>query len=128
MLRFFLCCGFWGWPLLAMAVAVLILSIKKAVDLFGGAGRSRARLERGLHSILFWGCLSAVTGVLGQISGIYNAVNIIVRAEAISPRVIAMGLAESFTSTLFGLTTLVFAALFWFVLYSRFRRLTAPVD
>ena len=128
MTRFFLACGVWGWPLLAMAIAILVLTIKKAVDLYGGGDRSRARLERGLHAILFWGVMSAVTGVLGQISGIYKALQVIIRAEAISPRVIAMGLAESFTSTLFGLTVLVAAALLWFILYTRYRRLVLAAE
>jgi len=122
MMRFFFSCGVWGWPLLAMAIAVLVLSIRKAVEVFGG-GSSIVTPERGLNGILFWGAMSAVTGLLGQASGLYNALRAISKADAISPPIVALGIAESFTTTLFGLTVFIVAAIIWWVLSSRCRRL-----
>jgi hypothetical protein len=138
MLGFFLQCGPYGWPLLILAVVNIVLVVRKAIQLFGGAGaagaqadaggqfagvRGGATLESGLNAILFWGAMSAVLGFLGQYSGIYKALNIIRGARAISPNVVAAGFAESFTTTLFGLTIFVFSAIAWFVLYSRYQQL-----
>ena len=72
-----------------------------------------------------WGAVSAVFGFPGQIKGLYNALNVIARAAEISPQITAMGFAESFTTTLYGLTTLLVAAILWFVLNARYRRLAA---
>lgn len=122
MMRFFLSCGIWAWPILVMAIAILVLAVRKSVELYGSAAGGPG-LDRGLHAILFWGAMSAVTGVLGQASGIYNAMRAISRADAVSPPIVAMGIAESFTSTIFGLTVFILAAIIWFVLYTRYRRL-----
>ena len=114
--------GIFGFPLIIISVVVVALAIKKAVDLFGGGDLETARLENGLHAIIFWGGVGAVLGVLGQASGIYNALGVISRASEISPQITAMGLAESFTTTIFGLTILIVSAILWFVLYTRYRR------
>jgi biopolymer transport protein ExbB/TolQ len=134
MLRFFLQCGPYGWPLLILAIVNVVLIVRKAVQLFGGRGAAAfssadaqdamgATLESGLNAILFWGAISAVLGFLGQYSGIYKALQAIQGARAISPNVVAQGFAESFSTTLFGLTIFVFSAITWFVLYSRTQQL-----
>ena len=84
-----------------------------------------AMVQSGLDAILFWGVISSVLGVLGQITGIYNALNAIIGATEINPRIIYMGFAESFTTTLYGLWTLLLSAIIWFVLFMRYRRITA---
>ena len=134
MLRFFLQCGPYGWPLLILAVVNVVLIVRKAVQLFGARGAATlssadvqdaagATFESGLNAILFWGAMSAVLGFLGQYSGIYKALQAIQGARAISPNVVAAGFAESFTTTLFGLTIFVFSAIAWFVLYGRTQQL-----
>ena len=117
--------GPFGYLMIIISVVIVALAIKKAIDLFAGKERSAAELERGLHAILFWGVIASVLGVLGQISGIYHALNAIVRATEISPRVICMGFAESFTTTIYGLWTLFLSAIIWFALFTRYKRLVA---
>ena len=117
--------GPFGYLMIIISVVIAALAIKKAIDLFGGRDRAAADLERGLHAILFWGVVEAVLGVLGQISGIYNALNAIYRAKEIDPRIIYMGFAESFTTTLYGLGALLLSAIVWFALFMRYKRLTA---
>ena len=128
MLNLFYSAGPWAWPLTAMAVAIAALSIRKIVQIFITKETDPARLERGLHAILFWGILSAVTGILGQISGIYHALNIIIHASEISPQVIAIGLTESFTTTLFGLFVLVISSIVWFTLYRQYRKILSMAE
>jgi len=122
---FFASMGVFGIPMIVIALVILALMIKKAVDLFGRKGLSGAKLEAGLHAILFWGVVSALFGVLGQITGIYNALGAIMRAKEISPSVVAQGFAQSFTTTIFGLEILLVSAIVWFILYGRYRKLTA---
>ena len=115
--------GKFGILLIVLSAVIAALAIKKTVDLFARKNLGRHQLESGLHGILFWGVIAGVLGVLGQISGIYNALHAIIRATEISPRVIFMGVAESFTTTLYGLTTLVLSAVIWFGLYTRYKKL-----
>ena len=125
MLLFIRQMGPFGYLMIIISVVIGVLAIKKAIDLFARKGCAAADLERGLHAILFWGVVEAILGVLGQISGIYNALNAIYRATEIDPRIIYMGFAESFTTTLYGLWTLLLSAIIWFALYMRYRKLTA---
>jgi biopolymer transport protein ExbB/TolQ len=119
--------GPFGFLMIIISIVIAVLSIKKAIDLFGSKDRPAADLERGLHAILFWGMIAAVLGILGQISGIYNALNAISMATEINPRIAYMGFAESFTTTLYGLTTLLISAIIWFALFMRYRKLVAAL-
>ena len=125
MLHFIKSMGMFGPLLIVLAIVIAILSIRKTVDLFAGKDLSPARLEQGLHAILFWGIMSAVLGFIGQASGLYNALNVIARAKQVSPNIVAMGFAESLTTTIFGLTVLLVSAIVWFVFFLRFKRMTS---
>jgi biopolymer transport protein ExbB/TolQ len=114
--------GIWGLPLAVIAIAVVVLIVRTALRLPGMTADDRAAVGNGLHGILFWGAVSALIGIIGQNSGMYNALTAISRAREISPQVIAMGVAQSLTTTLFGLTTLLVAAVAWFTLLTRYRR------
>jgi len=48
-----------------------------------------------------------------------------VNAKEIAPKMVAMGFAESFTTTIFGLWLFLAAALVWFALFARYKRITA---
>ena len=90
--------------------------------LFGGNATEAPQAAQGMHAILFWGTISALLGILGQLSGIYKALNVIMRASEISPSAIAMGFAESLTTTITGLLILFFSAIAWFALQARYRQ------
>jgi biopolymer transport protein ExbB/TolQ len=113
------------WLLLIIAVGILALSIRKGYDLFGGAEKEAVRLERGINAIMVWGVLSAVIGWLGQLTGIYRAINFIIQAEAISPPVIAEGFATSFVTTLFGLWIFLAASIVWIVFRTRYKQVAS---
>ncbi len=125
MLYFIRSMGPFGILEIILLIVIAVLAIKKAVDLFFRARLDAAALESGLHAILFWGVIAAVLGVLGQVSGIYRALNVIASAKEIDPKIVAMGFAESFTTTIFGLALFVVAAVIWFALFARYKRLTA---
>jgi hypothetical protein len=125
MLYFIRSMGSFGILEIILLAVIAILAIKKTIDLFGRTHLEPAALENGLHAILFWGVIALVSGVLGQVSGIYRALNVIVNAKEISPKMVAMGFAESFTTTIFGLSLFLVAAVIWFALFTRYKRLTA---
>ena len=122
---FFASMGPFSYPMIIITLAILVLAIRKVIDLFFRKDLPAHKLERGLHAILFWGSVNAVLGFLGQITGIYRALGVIINATEIAPKVIAMGFAESFTTTIFGIETGIVAAIIWFILYGRYKKLTA---
>ncbi|MBN1542894.1 MotA/TolQ/ExbB proton channel family protein [candidate division KSB1 bacterium] len=106
--------------LLLIAVGVIALTIQKFIVLFIRREKSG---ERGLNAILFWGGFSAVLGLLGQMLGVYFALNAIMRASDISPQIVAMGLSISYLPSLFGFYILIFSLLAWFILRARYNSL-----
>ena len=62
MMQLFVDGGLYMFPLLVLAVVILALTVKKALDLFVREGLERDQLERGLSAILFWGCVAASAG------------------------------------------------------------------
>jgi hypothetical protein len=123
MIQFFLKCGPYGWLLLAMTLTNGVLVTLTLMKVLGGGDRPAPGLQHRLNSILFWGIIAAVTGLLGQYHGIYNGLNAIIKATEISPNVIAMGFAESFTTTLWGLVLFVVSAVVWLLLGGPVRKL-----
>ncbi len=114
-----------GPVLVILAVVIAVLIVKKAVDLFARKNLDEQALVGGLHAILFWGGMSALLGIMGQLQGIYNALNVIRQAKEISPAVVMQGFSESFTTTIFGLWILAVAAPAWFFLAWRYRKIAA---
>ena len=123
MREFLLACGVYLWPLLLLTALVLVQVIRAARRL--GTGESGPSAAGLINTILFWGAVAAVLGVLGQCTGIYNAMQVIRAAKAVSPALLAAGFAESFTTTLFGMTLLLLAGLAWLVLRAWHGRLLA---
>jgi biopolymer transport protein ExbB/TolQ len=120
--------GFYMWPLLVLAIIIVVLSIKKIIDLFFKKNLNQLQLESGVNSILFWGGLSLLLGFLGHYHGMYLAMLEISRASDISPAVVAMGYGVSLITVMFGLLNLLLAAIAWFVLRWRLKKLTAKND
>jgi len=122
MIRYFFAMGPYGWPLMLLLVVNVVLAIVVAVRLADRTRRPDAALANRLNAILFWGAIGMVLGFLGQYAGIYRALHAILGASEISPRIVAIGFAESFTTTLFGLQLFIASAIAWFVLSSRYRK------
>jgi biopolymer transport protein ExbB/TolQ len=118
-------CGFFAWPLLVLSAALLFLVVRAAWRLTRvEAGKPDPALESDLRAIPFWGGMAVLVGFVGQYTGIYHAATAISRAREISPAVVAQGFAESFSSSLYGMTVLLVAALVWFALQARYRKLS----
>ncbi len=113
MMSFFREMGFYFWPLALIAIAVVGLALSAAARLRQAGPVDSATVEHNVNSVLFWGCVAAVVGILGQFHGIYQALKVISMAEAVAPPIIWGGLAVSFSSTLAGLGILLIASLLW---------------
>ena len=118
MMNFFREMGFYFWPLALIAIAVVGLALSAAARLRQAGPEDSATVEHTVNAVLFWGCVAAVVGILGQFHGIYQALKVISMAQAVSPPIIWGGLAVSFSSTLAGLAILLVAALLWAALRS----------
>ncbi len=121
-ISFFEAMGVWTWIMVPLALITLYFIIKRTVDVLHDSGKMVSELYRELHTILFWGSLTAVFGLLGQIMGLWNAIFTIIRAADINPQIVMMGFRISFYPTIFGLITLVIAAIAWYILTVVLRR------
>ncbi|MBN1996703.1 MotA/TolQ/ExbB proton channel family protein [candidate division KSB1 bacterium] len=124
MLQFFKQGGFYMWPLLVFAVVIIVLFIKKIIDLFFNADSLPHNADSGINAILFWGVMSIFVGVFGHFHGIYLAMQAISHAGDISPAIVSQGYAMSLITVLSGLFIFMIAALMWFVLRWRYKKLS----
>ena len=99
-----------------LALVILVLTVVNGIRLARPNARKSPGLPRSIDAILFWGCLTAVFGFLGQWVGLNKAANFVAQAGAVNPPLVLMGIGESLGTTVFGMFTLVVAAFLWFAL------------
>ncbi len=107
--KFFFFMGPWKWILILVAFIVFILIGIKTYDLLI---RKKANPQY-LNAILFWGGISALLGIITQLSGLWMALNEIIVAPDISPQMVFVGYLSSFTPSLFGLIVFFVSAICW---------------
>ncbi len=122
MFGFFFQMGPYAIPLVLLAIVVAVLTVLRAGQVSKACCGNETNLQEGINAIVFWGSVAAVLGFLGQFQGMYNGLRAMAAATELSPFVIAGGLAESFSTTLFGLIIFLFSALAWFTLGTMARR------
>jgi hypothetical protein len=120
--QFVMWLGPYKWPMFLIAFIILVLIIWKIIDLFFSNIRP-ANTYRGLNSILFWGSFGLAFGMFVQIAGIWEALKEIMVATDLSPSIVLIGFYGSFVPTLFGISMLLVAALAWWLLRMRAKRL-----
>ncbi|MBD3387036.1 hypothetical protein GF407_19185 [candidate division KSB1 bacterium] len=113
-ISFFEAMGVWAWIMVPLALITLYFIIKRTIDVLHDREKTVSECYRELHTVLFWGSLTAVFGLLGQIMGLWNAIFTIIRATDINPQIVMKGFRISFYPTIFGLITLVVAAIAWY--------------
>ena len=123
MLEFFINGGYFMWLLLILAVVIIVLSIKKAIELLSKNDLNQATLESGINAIIFWGGICLVLGFFGHFLGLYNAMKAIDKADNISPAIVMEGYAVSLSTILFGLFIFLFSAIIWFTLHWRYKKI-----
>ena len=117
--EFFMFMGPFKVPMIIVALLVIAIIIKKSFDIFIRYKNPELNVKKHLDSILFWGKFALILGILGQIIGIYSAVDKIIHAKDINPQIIMIGFKGSFNSTIFGFFILILALLSWYLLKLR---------
>ncbi len=117
MIKFFLDGGALKLPLLMLSLVIVILSLKKFVDLFIKKRLSQTKLEHGLNAILFWGAISALLGFLFHYLGLFQAIQSIADSPRNpSPSIVAWGYAISLSKIIWGLLNFIFSVIIWYIL------------
>ena len=114
---------FFGWIQGLIALAILVLFVVKAIDLFFRESLPDARLRSGIHTVIFLGSFAGVFGFLIQIIGIVEALAAIIEAADVSPQILWAGAKRSFYNPIFGLITFLVSGILWFILQARYRNL-----
>jgi len=122
--EFFMWMGSYKIPMMTIALIIIVLIIRKVIDIFFRYKKSDIDVKKYLDSILFWGRLGLIVGILAQITGIYSALTEIINASEISPQVVMIGFRGSFTSTIFGLFLLIIAYISWYLLKLRANKIS----
>jgi hypothetical protein len=74
-----------------------------------------------LYYIRFFGMLALVTGILGQVIGLYDAMIAVSQSEHVSQQMLAGGIRVSSITTLYGFLVFIIAHLIWFALDIKWR-------
>ena len=106
-------------PMLVLAGVVVVLAGWRAVQLFGTATPTGPCIENGINSVLFWGVVAFLVGLLGFFAGVYYSLSAWGRLDGVGFRPVALGVAESLACAIFGLAILLLATAAWFFLRSR---------
>ena len=124
MIEFFIKGGYMMWLLLVIAIVILVLTVKKILDLFVNKNLPSDKLENGINAILFWGAISAMLGTFAHFHGMYIAMMLISDANDISPTIVADGYGVSLITILAGLFIFIISAIVWFVFRWRYKKLS----
>ena len=92
--QFFMWMGPYKWPMILVSSLVVILILKKAVELIIPA-LSRERKASGVNAILFWGAISMAFGIYVQTVSLWMALKDIMAAadifkSTLTPRLTAV--------------------------------------
>jgi len=110
--------------LLLLAIVAIVLSVKKAVELFIQKRDPRSPgMENGINAILFWSSIMVVIAFLKTFWGLNVASEAISMSNDISPSIIWEGIHMVLIPIIFSLTFFTFAAIVWFILRIRYKRL-----
>ena len=113
MTSFFLAGGPFMYLILAIGLVALALTLYRIVTMMR---TDRFIPSDAIRTILHLGVLALLLGIAAQLTGLYQAASAIIRAENISPQIVAQGILVSFNTTLFGLYVLLLCLLLWLVL------------
>ena len=122
MINFFMEGGAFMWLLLILAIIIIVLSIRRIIELYGKKDLNKVKVESGINAIIFWGVISLVLGYFAHYLGFYNAMMAIKRANDISPAIVAEGYAVSLSTILVGLFIFMISAIVWFTLRWRYNK------
>ncbi|MEJ2542937.1 MAG: MotA/TolQ/ExbB proton channel family protein [Calditrichaceae bacterium] len=123
MLTFFQEGGIFMWPLTAIVLIIIYLSVRVAIELFSTDSPNPEKMKLSINTILFWGATSVVLGIFAHFTGVYLAMEAIRRAHDISPAIVAQGYAMSLITVLTGLFIFLISSMIWLALRWKYKKL-----
>jgi biopolymer transport protein ExbB/TolQ len=99
-----------------MFLASLLFAIRASVAVFS-KGEKGEQVNSKLNYVKSFGLLALVTGILGQLIGMYSAFSAIEQMGEVSQAMLAGGLKVSSITTIYGLLIFVITRLIWFVIH-----------
>lgn len=115
MTRFLFEAGPFIWPIILLTLVIGLLFLWNALILLVRPSVSSGR-RKSINSVLFWGGVAAVLGLLGQWLGIHRMAGIVAARGIVSPQAVAIGISESLLTPLAGMFVLVGSAVAWSLL------------
>ncbi len=109
MLNFISQLGTYGWPLIFIAVANVVLIIKYMLTLFGNKSDKFIDINR----IMVLAVLALAVGVFSHFSGLYLGLQLF---GQFTTEQFAAGYATSLLALLFGFAVFIVSLIFWFIL------------
>ncbi len=99
-----------------LLVLMVTYSLFNLIAILKNNDEERIRIRSRLPHIKSIGLFSIITGILGQLIGLYTAFSVIEKAADISPAMIYGGIKISMITTLYGIIIYLISILIWFVL------------
>ena len=122
MIRVFQMGGPFMIPLTLIVFVLAALTMVNAIRLARRTLPSGHAGDVSLRALPFWGVVAILVGFLGQVSGHYRILGVVIGAEAINPGMVMAGLRESLVPTITGLLICTLALLCWGALRAWQRR------
>jgi hypothetical protein len=119
MIRFLMEAGPFIWPIILLTGLIGFLVLWNVVFLLIQPRSSTPARRKSIDSVLFWGGVAAVLGMLGQWMGIHKMTKVIHQHGVVSPEAVSVGISESLWTPLTGMAVLVGAAVLWSLLRLR---------
>ena len=99
--------GAFMMPLTLLGLVAVLLTIKKALDVFGHAEQPASAHRPMINAVLQVGIFSFFLGILSQAIGLLNALQAIEQMGNVAPAMVAGGLKVSMIAPIYGLLILL---------------------
>ena len=99
-----------------LLVIVVAVSVYFAVTIAGGKASEKANFKQQLRYVKSLGLFTMITGILGQLIGLFSAFTAIEAAGDVSPAMLAGGLKISMITSLTGIVIYLISIIIWFLL------------
>ncbi len=99
-----------------LLVIIFAVSVYYALAIASGKAAEKANFKHQLKYIKSLGLFTAITGILGQLIGLFSAFTAIEAYNDISPAIMAGGLKVSMITTLTGIVIYLISIVIWFLL------------
>ena len=103
--------GIMMWPMLLIGIGLVVVAVRTALRVRRAAP---AEAERGMISILFWGTMGLIHGLLGTVIGFIQMGMVIQRVNSVEPITVRGGVTVALITSGFGLLLFILALACWY--------------